>query len=187
MKKVKLFKRENGENVLVGTYKNKLAAEQEVLTITEDNNELDEDDEDNEDAVTVFDFFTEEVEDAPRVKSYEEACERIGVEPLTEERIKALELRPDEVARKKLEVIAAALNDGWSPDWNDTNQYKYFPYFYIEPRKRGAPAGLSCPITNHAASATSAHFGSRLCFNDPETARYAGRTFTELYEQLLLQ
>lgn len=185
MKKVKLFKRENGENVLVGTYRNKLAAEQEVLTLTEDNNELDEDD--SEDAVTVFDFYTEEVEEAPRVESYEEACERVGVEPLTEERIKALELRPDEVARKKLEVIAAALNDGWSPDWNDTNQYKYYPYFYIEPRKHGANAGLSCAYTNHAASGTSALIGSRLCFNDPETARYAGKQFTELYEQLLLQ
>lgn len=187
MKKVKLFKKENGENVLVGTYKNKLAAEQEVLTITEDNNELDEDDEDNEDAVTVFDFFTEEVEDAPRVKSYEEACERVGVEPLTEERIKALELRPDEVARKKLEVITAALNEGWSPDWNNTSEYKYYPYFYIEPRRRSAYAGLSCTRTYIAASSTTANIGSRLCFHDHETARYAGKTFTELYEQLLLQ
>ena len=185
MKKVKLFKRENGENVLVGTYRNKLAAEQEVLTLTEDNNELDEDD--SEDAVTVFDFYTEEVEEAPRVESYEEACERVGVEPLTEERIKALELRPDEVARKKLEVIAAALNDGWSPDWNDTNQCKYYPYFYIEPRKHGAHAGLSFAAASNAASNTIARFGSRLCFNDPETARYAGKQFTELYEQLLLQ
>ena len=187
MKKVKLFKRENGENVLVGTYKNKLAAEQEVLAITEDNNELDEDDVDNEDAVTVFDFFTEEVEDAPRVTSYEEACERVGVEPLTEERIKALELRPDEVARKKLEVITAALNEGWSPDWNNTSEYKYYPYFHIEPRKHGAHAGLSYAHSTYAASHTSAHIGSRLCFNDPETARYAGKQFSELYEQLLLQ
>lgn len=187
MKKVKLFKRENGENVLVGTYKNKLAAEQEVLAITEDNNELDEDDVDSEDAVTVFDFFTEEVEDAPRVTSYEEACERVGVEPLTEERIKALELRPDEVARKKLEVITAALNEGWSPDWNNTNEYKYYPYFYIEPRNRGAYAGRSCTHTDYAASLTSAAIGSRLCFHEPDAARYAGRTFTELYEQLLLQ
>ena len=184
MKKVKLFKRENGENVLVGTYKNKLAAEQEVLTITEDNNELDED---NEDAVTVFDFFTEEVEDAPRVKSYEEACERVGVEPLTEEHIKALELRPDEVARKKLEVITAALNEGWSPDWNNTSEYKYYPYFYIEPRKHGAAAGLSCTNAYYTASYTDASIGSRLCFHEPDAARYAGRTFTELYEQLLLQ
>lgn len=185
MKKVKLFKRENGENVLVGTYRNKLAAEQEVLTLTEDNNELDEDD--SEDAVTVFDFYTEEVEEAPRVESYEEACERVGVEPLTEERIKALELRPDEVARKKLEVITAALNEGWSPDWNNTDEYKYYPCFYIEPRKYGAHAGLSYAHTDSAASSTYAIVGSRLCFHEPDAARYAGKQFTELYEQLLLQ
>ena len=185
MKKVKLFKRENGENVLVGTYRNKLAAEQEVLTLTEDNNELDEDD--SEDAVTVFDFYTEEVEEAPRVESYEEACERVGVEPLTEERIKALELRPDEVARKKLEVITAALNEGWSPDWNNTSEYKYYPYFYIEPRKHCASAGLSYANSNRTASYTFAVIGSRLCFHEPDAARYAGKQFTELYEQLLLQ
>ena len=106
---------------------------------------------------------------------------------MTEERIKALELRPDEVARKKLEVITAALNEGWSPDWNNTNEYKYYPYFYIEPRKHGALAGLSFAYTTNAASNTGADIGSRLCFHEPDAARYAGRTFTELYEQLLLQ
>ena len=106
---------------------------------------------------------------------------------MTEERIKALELRPDEVARKKLEVITVALNEGWSPDWNNTDEYKYYPYFYIEPRKHGAPAGLSSANALSAASFTAASIGSRLCFHEPDAARYAGRTFTELYEQLLLQ
>ena len=183
MKKVKLFKKEKSEDVLtfVGIYDDKYTAKQKVLELVED------EDEDDEDAATIFDFLIEEIEVAPRVKSYEEACERVGVEPLTEERIKALELRPDEVARKKLEVITAALNEGWSPDWNNTNEYKYYPYFYIEPRKHGASAGLSYAGTNYAASATSAYLGSRLCFHEPDAARYAGRTFTELYEQLLLQ
>ena len=31
----------------------------------------------------------------------------------------------DEIARRKLETIAAALNEGWKPDWNNTDQYKY--------------------------------------------------------------
>ena len=183
MKKVKLFKKEKSEDVLtfVGIYDDKYTAKQKVLELVED------EDEDDEDAATIFDFLIEEIEVAPRVKSYEEACERVGVEPLTEERIKALELRPDEVARKKLEVITAALNEGWSPDWNNTDEYKYYPYFYIEPRKHGAHAGLSCTATNRAASYTCAILGSRLCFHEPDAARYAGRTFTELYEQLLLQ
>lgn len=183
MKKVKLFKKEKSEDVLtfVGIYEDKYTAKQKVLELVED------EDEDDEDAATIFDFLIEEIEVAPRIQSYEEACERVGVEPLTEERIKALELRPDEVARKKLEVITAALNEGWSPDWNNTNEYKYYPYFYIEPRKHGADAGLSYAGTLSAASNTAAHLGSRLCFHEPDAARYAGRTFTELYEQLLLQ
>lgn len=183
MKKVKLFKKEKSEDALtfVGIYEDKYTAKQKVLELVED------EDEDDEDAATIFDFLIEEIEVAPRIQSYEEACERVGVEPLTEERIKALELRPDEVARKKLEVITAALNEGWSPDWNNTNEYKYYPYFYIEPRNYGASAGLSCTHTNDAASLTAACIGSRLCFHEPDAARYAGRTFTELYEQLLLQ
>ena len=183
MKKVKLFKKEKSEDVLtfVGIYDDKYTAKQKVLELVED------EDEDDEDAATIFDFLIEEIEVAPRIQSYEEACERVGVEPLTEERIKALELRPDEVARKKLEVITAALNEGWSPDWNNTSEYKYYPYFYIEPRKHGAYAGLSCTYTFGAASYASANIGSRLCFHEPDAARYAGRTFTELYEQLLLQ
>lgn len=183
MKKVKLFKKEKSEDVLtfVGIYDDKYTAKQKVLELVED------EDEDDEDAATIFDFLIEEIEVAPRIQSYEEACERVGVEPLTEERIKALELRPDEVARKKLEVITAALNEGWSPDWNNTSEYKYYPYFYIEPRKHGASAGLSYAATYNAASNAYANIGSRLCFHDHETARYAGKTFTELYEQLLLQ
>ena len=183
MKKVKLFKKEKSEDVLtfVGIYNDKYTAKQKVLELVED------EDEDDEDAATIFDFLIEEIEVAPRIQSYEEACERVGVEPLTEERIKALELRPDEVARKKLEVITAALNEGWSPDWNNTSEYKYYPYFYIEPRKHGAYAGLSYASANITASNTIANIGSRLCFHEPDAARYAGRTFTELYEQLLLQ
>lgn len=183
MKKVKLFKKEKSEDVLtfVGIYDDKYTAKQKVLELVED------EDEDDEDAATIFDFLIEEIEVAPRIQSYEEACERVGVEPLTEERIKALELRPDEVARKKLEVITAALNEGWSPDWNNTSEYKYYPYFYIEPRKHGANAGLSYTNSANTASNAYAIIGSRLCFHDHETARYAGKTFTELYEQLLLQ
>ena len=43
--------------------------------------------------------------------------------------------RPDEIARRKLETITEALNEGWRPDWNNTNEYKYFPWFRILPGK----------------------------------------------------
>ena len=38
---------------------------------------------------------------------------------------------PDVVAYNKLKIFVKALNEGWKPDSNNTNQYKYYNYFYI--------------------------------------------------------
>lgn len=124
------------------------------------------------------------------IKSYEDACKVLGVQPISENAVAAFpaEDRKSMLAYHKLTIIARAINEGWKPDWNNTNEYKYYPYFYIEENaKAQGAAGLSCAITNNAASSTTANFGSRLCFHDRETARYAGRTFTELYEQILIE
>lgn len=107
--------------------------------------------------------------------------------------MKAQGFRPDEIARRQLETITEALNEGWKPNWADTDEYKYYPWFYIEVSEVqtegtcGATAGLSCAYTDDAASDSSANVGSRLCFHDRETARYAGRTFTDLYAQILIE
>ena len=151
-----------------------------------------------EDSVSIFNFRVEEreYEDITnRVKSYADACKVLGIEPMDEDSMKAHGLRKDEIARRKLETITEALNEGWKPNWADTNEYKYYPWFYIEVDEKqtkdgntaGANAGLSCAHTANAASATLTHFGSRLCFHDSDTARYAGRTFTDLYEQILIE
>lgn len=103
--------------------------------------------------------------------------------------------RPDEIARRKLETITAALNEGWKPDWNNTDEYKYYPWFYINPGKgkdpdgaaNGARAGLSYASAHFAASITASPFGSRLCFHDRRTAYYAGNTFTDLYAAILVE
>lgn len=151
----------------------------------------------DEDA-NVFDFYTEEQEYTDirdRVKTYADACEVLGVAQLDEKGMKSCGFRPDEIARRKLETITAALNEGWRPDWNDTNEYKYYPWFRILPGKgkdaegkpSGAFAGLANAHTRNAASHTSALIGSRLCFHDYETAAYAGDTFRDLYAQILVE
>lgn len=112
----------------------------------------------------------------------------MGVEPINEQNAKAQGFRPDEIARRKLETIAAALNEGWKPDWNNTDQYKYYPYFYIQENAKGkGSAGLSYAFANRTASYTSAAIGSRLCFYASRLARYAGNQFTDLYEQILIE
>ena len=181
MKKIFLYKLlEDQETELIGRFDTLKEAQEKVIELTEE----DED-------TTVFDFYTdeqeyEEITDC--VKSYTDACNVLGIEPMNEQDMKARGYRPDEIARRKLETITEALNEGWKPDWNNTDEYKYYPYFYIkENAKAQGTAGLSSAYTFNAASITIANFGSRLCFHDSETARYAGRTFTELYEQILIE
>ena len=181
MKMVFLYKLlEDQETELIGRFDTLKEAQEKVIELAEENEDT-----------TVFDFYTDEQEYeeiTDRVKSYADACKVLGIEPMNEQNMKAQGFRPDEVARRKLETITEALNEGWKPDWNNTDQYKYYPYFYIrENAKAKADAGLSYAYTSSAASSTNAHFGSRLCFHDSDTARYAGNTFTELYEQILIE
>lgn len=180
MKKIFLYRKENGNENLQGRYDNVEEAQDTVKKLTED-----------EGNGSIFDYFYKEEdyeEITDRVKTYEDACKVLGVEPINEQNAKAQGFRSDEIARRKLETIAAALNEGWKPDWNNTDQYKYYPYFYIQENAKGkGSAGLSCAATNDAAAYTLAFIGSRLCFYALRLARYAGNQFTDLYEQILIE
>lgn len=185
MKKIFLFVKNGGNETLVGRYDSKADAQEKVMDMVE------------EDSVSVFNFRIEEREYegiTNRVKSYADACKVLCIEPMDEDSMKAQGFRPDEIARRQLETITEALNEGWKPNWADTDEYKFYPWFYIEVSEvqtegahYGASAGLSCAYATDAATNTFAYFGSRLCFHDRETARYAGRTFTDLYAQILIE
>lgn len=179
MKKICLYRKENGNENLQGRYDNVEEAQDTVKKLTED-----------EGNGSIFDYFYKEEdyeEITDRVKTYEDACKVLGVEPINEQNAKAQGFRSDEIARRKLETIAAALNEGWKPDWNNTDQYKYYPYFYIQENAKGAYAGLSCADAHNAATYMYASIGSRLCFYASRLARYAGNQFTDLYEQILIE
>lgn len=180
MKKICLYRKENGNENLQGRYDNVEEAQDTVKKLTED-----------EGNGSIFDYFYKEEdyeEITDRVKTYEDACKVLGVEPINEQNAKAQGFRSDEIARRKLETIAAALNEGWKPDWNNTDQYKYYPYFYIQENAKGkGSAGLSFAATTNAATLTNAYIGSRLCFYASRLARYASNQFTDLYEQILIE
>lgn len=187
MKKIALFQNFGGSAELVGRFDSKEEASDRVKEIINE----DED-------VSVFDFYTEEqdyTDIRDRVKSYADACNVLGIAEMDEKAMKASGFRPDEIARRKLETITEALNEGWRPDWNNTDEWKYYPWFYIKPgqgkdpdgKPSGAYAGLSCANTAYSASSTNANIGSRLCFHDREKAAYAGDTFRDLYAQILVE
>jgi hypothetical protein len=85
---------------------------------------------------------------------------------------------PDEIAYKKLKIICRALNEGWTPDWSDSSQPKYFPWF-----KYNSGFGFSITLCDYWYSATTV--GSRLCFHSAELAEYAGKQFQKEYNEFL--
>jgi len=189
MKKIALFRKYGESAEFVARFDSVEEASDQVKDI------INEDEDAN-----VFDFYTEEQEYTDireRVKTYADACHILGISDSEEPEVIADGglMRSDEIARRKLERITEALNEGWRPDWNNTNEYKYFPWFRILPGKGkdaegkpdGASAGLADAHTNRAAPSTNAYFGSRLCFHDSDIAAYAGDTFRDLYAEILVE
>jgi hypothetical protein len=117
-----------------------------------------------------------------RIKTFDDACEALGLDMV---QIGVLGMAMDMesiTAYLKLIIIIRALNEGWKPDWNDTEQPKYFPWF----RFSSSNAGLAFSNTNLSPSFALTSFGSRLCFKSPRLAKYAGKQFIEIYLDYLL-
>lgn len=112
-----------------------------------------------------------------KIASYEDACRVLNIQPINEEvfNIFPKEDQRSMLAYHKLIVITRALNNGWKPNWDDQNEWKYYPLF------RYVNAGLSYAYTSNAASYTYAAFGSRLCFPTSALAKYAAEHFADLY------
>lgn len=112
-----------------------------------------------------------------KITSYEDACKVLNIQPINEEVFNAFpkEDQRSMLAYHKLTVITRALNNGWKPNWDDQNEWKYYPLF------RYVNAGLSCAYTTNSATITLAYFGSRLCFPTSALAKYAAEHFADLY------
>jgi len=112
-----------------------------------------------------------------RVKTFEDACKELGIDVSS---IKQGELSKDEYAYIKLKIIAKALNEGWTPDWTNSNEWKYYPWFDLSKRASGFSSyGYNRWNTNTVAA-------SRLCFKNSELAKFAGTQFVEIYKDYII-
>lgn len=136
-----------------------------------------------------------------RVKTFKDACNELGIEhdKWVQDK-KDLGLEADVIAYLKLRIIAAALNEGWKPQFT-TDEYRYFPWFYLytqseidemseEEKSRvvyrsnfnaNASGGVAFANTNFDSSHAYTNCGSRLAFKTCELAEYAGRQFVEIW------
>jgi len=121
----------------------------------------------------VFDFRS--------IKSFEDACAHLGITPELPQLVNGCqELLKPIIAAYKLMVIFKAINNGWVPDWGNTNQAKWFPWFWVLP----SGTGFSLSDTNYLCEGTD--LGSRLCCDSSAKCRYITDNFEGLYKDFLL-
>lgn len=118
------------------------------------------------------------------VKSFEEACERKGYDPV--KMLSAFEFIPEHhrkamVAIMKIIVIIEVLNNGWVPDWTNGQWDKWVIWC-----RMGSPsgAGFASFVCDDWHSASDV--GSRLVLRSEELAEYVGTEFTDLFKDFMV-
>ncbi|WP_340074500.1 hypothetical protein [Leptobacterium sp. I13] len=76
------------------------------------------------------------------------------------------------------ELLCKSLNEEWTPDWEDGNYNKYFPWFKM------SSSGFRYDGCDYWG--TFSFVGSRLCFKSTKLARYAGEQFTDVYRKFMI-
>lgn len=143
------------------------------------------------------------LDDYKSIKTYEDACEALGEEPVGD-----LGDHVDKhiIALIKLETISRAL---WGKDWQpkpdpDGSKYFYYPWFALYTQSEmdsmseedrgallgatalyGASAGFGSLRASNRSSLSLAHFGFRLCQETEEKAKYFGVQFKEIWADYL--
>lgn len=143
------------------------------------------------------------LDDYKSIKTYEDACEALGEEPVGD-----LGDHVDKhiIALIKLETISRAL---WGKDWQpkpdpDGSKYFYYPWFALYTQSEmdsmneedrgallgaiavyGAGAGFGCLRAHSRSSYSGAAIGFRLCQETEEKAKYFGIQFKEIWADYL--
>jgi len=123
-------------------------------------------------------FKTYVKEDLFSIKTYSEVCKKLGVEELTEKDFKQFgEDSKKMLAFHKIKNIEKLFNGSWKPNWKNTSQYKWYPYFDIN--SSGGLGGV------FFSSFFLSFRGSTGVYKDEKTASFVGETFIKIYEDLM--
>jgi hypothetical protein len=120
--------------------------------------------------------------DYKTIKTYEDACKKIGVNPETLADVSSVpdEFKKSITAHNKLLIIYKAINNGWKSDYSNWNQYKYYPWFRV------LSSGFGFSFSLYLYDHSDATVGSRLCTDTSEKALYVAKQFEALYQDYLL-
>lgn len=149
-----------------------------------------------------------------RVRTFEDACNVLGSDhPLVDKYYQWADNVEDNDpfirAVLKLEIITAALNEGWEPhftagerrwipwfwfyksreDWENDEEEdwrKEHPYRELGGEWNTESAGFASACSADAPSLSGTSFGSRLCFKNSDLAAYSGTQFADLWMDFCL-
>jgi hypothetical protein len=124
----------------------------------------------NETLVTSYEFRN--------IKTYDDACKIL---PVSKNDI-VFDCDPDYVvALKQLRHIIKVINQGWTPNWKDNSQPKYYNWFNM-----ASGGAFDCVHSNCGFSYVNATVGSRLFFENREKAEYCAKQFPSLLKTYLM-
>ena len=109
-------------------------------------------------------------------KAFKDACKKIGRPESIDLSGMPEDMRDQAMAQYMLMVITEAKNEGWKADWTNSDQRKWFPYFWF------SPSGVRFDDSAYCDSSADAGRAARLCFKDEATSNAAGTELTELDE-----
>lgn len=131
-----------------------------------------------------------------RIKTFEDACKELGNDHQAVIDYYAIcdaTSTKDIIAYAKLRIIAAALNEGWVPQFTE-DEWRYFPWFVLYTQKeidemdeeeKSRVVYRSSSYAYAVAYSDSSHpyasVGSRLAFKTRELEEYAGKQFIEIW------
>ena len=127
-----------------------------------------------------------------RVKTFEDACRELNIDPVKWlEENETNKMDAHVLAYLKLCIIAKALRGSWKPNWANTDEWKYYPWFKIVPAvvgtaSHGSKLGVSVLRSNTVASHSIAYCGGALASETEEIAIYFGKQFAEIWKEYLL-
>lgn len=127
-----------------------------------------------------------------RVKTFEDACRELNIDPVKWlEENETNKMDAHVLAYLKLCIIAKALRGSWKPNWANTDEWKYYPWFKIVPAvvghaNDGSGLGVSVLHSTGVASYSNALYGGALASETEEIAIYFGKQFAEIWKEYLL-
>lgn len=120
----------------------------------------------------------------PLVKSFAQACKIKKLDPkkvIAGVSIFPREYRKALLATAQMFIIAEVLNDEWKADWNNSNQPKWRPWFWMN------KPGFRFSVSGCTYALTFAGSGSRLCFKDEKTSDYAAKQFLPIWKAMMVK